>query len=587
MRVVAAGLNIDGDALRELREAAARLRGHLGRDEAPPPDLLAHLAAFADREDLTPETLSAAYARISRDPRPVDALRRDARASVAKARRSNETIVFGLGHASVAEHAVFNVDVLGLSRLAAEFVEHYRLASFTEKSQRYVTLRGDFVVPAEVTGTALEVDFREIVRRQTELYLRLYEALKPRFEAEHPDMAARADGRRTLDGWAKEDARYALSLAVETQLGMTVNARTVERMVRDAAGHPLAEVRAFGEALLGALHPHAPSLIRYTRPGPCQAEGLPALRAAAAEQFRRFLSSPAAATPESHSPSQPAQAEPGRADATRFSPAGSLACSVPPSREDPFECRIVGLQGSEADVFAALAFASAAAPCPPPPVVLPPSPREPHDSPPSHSSHDSHNSHNSHDSPLFTRFSEALAWAETLDDPAKTGLLRPLVRTMEPWDAPPRAFEHAGAAVECTVSASCFAQLKRHRMGSLLCRPYEPALGFTVPPSVEGAGLRDDLLAVARLAEETAGRIAERHPEAAAYLLANGHRRRLVFSANLREWHHFMRLRLDAHAQWEIRDLAGRIAALLRGPFPVLARLFAGKDRWPAVRDRF
>jgi thymidylate synthase ThyX len=137
------------------------------------------------------------------------------------------------------------------------------------------------------------------------------------------------------------------------------------------------------------------------------------------------------------------------------------------------------------------------------------------------------------------------------------------------------------------VSASCFAQLKRHRMGSLLCRPYEPGLGFTVPPSVEDAGLREDLLAVARRAEETAGRIASVCPAAAAYLLTNGHRRRLVFSANLREWHHFMRLRLDSHAQWEIRDLAGRIAALLRGPFPVLARLLAGKDSWPAVRETF
>ena len=37
------------------------------------------------REDVTPETLSAAYARISRDPRPINELRKAAREEVEKA----------------------------------------------------------------------------------------------------------------------------------------------------------------------------------------------------------------------------------------------------------------------------------------------------------------------------------------------------------------------------------------------------------------------------------------------------------------------------------------------------------------------
>jgi hypothetical protein len=69
-------------------------------------------------QDMTPETISAAYARISRSPKPVDVLRQEAVQDVAKARKSNESIVFEMGHGSVAEHAVFNFDIIGVSRLA-------------------------------------------------------------------------------------------------------------------------------------------------------------------------------------------------------------------------------------------------------------------------------------------------------------------------------------------------------------------------------------------------------------------------------------------------------------------------------------
>ncbi len=85
--------------------------------------------------------MAAAYARISRNPRPVNELRRIARSEVEKARASNRNIVFEMGHSSIAEHAVFNLDILGVSRLLVEEIEKFRLASYTEKSQRYVCSR--------------------------------------------------------------------------------------------------------------------------------------------------------------------------------------------------------------------------------------------------------------------------------------------------------------------------------------------------------------------------------------------------------------------------------------------------------------
>ncbi len=160
-----AGLNLDADLVRDVqellgvldRECTTAQMGNSGDERR------SWMEALADKlrgplalDSFTPETLAAAYARISRDPRPVTELRRSARTGVARARKSNENIIFGLGHASVAEHACFNFDILGLSRLAAEELQSHRLLSFTEKSQRYISLATDYVIPPELKGTAWE-----------------------------------------------------------------------------------------------------------------------------------------------------------------------------------------------------------------------------------------------------------------------------------------------------------------------------------------------------------------------------------------------------------------------------------------------
>ncbi|MBD3272458.1 MAG: FAD-dependent thymidylate synthase, partial [Elusimicrobia bacterium] len=215
------------------------------------------------RNDLTPETLSAAYARISRDPRPVDELRKQARQEVEKARQSNRAIIFQMGHHSVAEHAVFNFDIMGISRLALEELEKFRLCSFTEKSQRYITLKDNFVVPPEIQGSSHEKVFIESCRRQFAAYDKFYHILKNHVFDKNAEYAADPKKRSLLEGWAKEDARYITPLATEAQLGMTVNARNLELMLRRFASHSLAEIRQLGQALYKSVEHIAPSIILF------------------------------------------------------------------------------------------------------------------------------------------------------------------------------------------------------------------------------------------------------------------------------------------------------------------------------------
>jgi len=259
MKVYLAGYNVDTDVLKNMEEKSGK------------------------RDDLTPEVLSAAYARISRDPRPINEIRGDARGEVEKSRKSNSTIIFKMGHHSVAEHAVFNLDIIGVSRFAMEELEKFRLCSYTEKSQRYITLDRDFVVPDELKGSRFADDFVLMVRQQNEAYFKLFEKLKEHVFIKYPDMAKEPGNHNLLECWAKEDARYITALAMESQVGHTINARNLELMLRRFASHSLSEIRELGRMIYDRVSEVAPSVIIFHEANDRDLKTYPELRETARE----------------------------------------------------------------------------------------------------------------------------------------------------------------------------------------------------------------------------------------------------------------------------------------------------------------
>lgn len=264
MKVYLAGFNVDTTVLEELEQVAGK------------------------RADLTPEVISAAYARISRDPRPINEIRVEARKEVERSRKSNETIIFKMGHHSVAEHAVFNFDILGLSRFAMEEAEKFRLCSYTEKSQRYITLDKDFVIPEEIKKTHLEKPFLKMVQLQNEAYFKLFEKLKDYVFKKHDKLAADPKKHNLLEGFAKEDARYITPLATESQVGVTVNARILELMLRRFASHPLAEVKNLGRSIYDIVSPVAPSIVIFREANERDLKTYPELK----EALKEFIKNP-------------------------------------------------------------------------------------------------------------------------------------------------------------------------------------------------------------------------------------------------------------------------------------------------------
>ena len=180
---------------------------------------------------------------------------------------------------------------------------------------------------------------------------------------------------------------------------------------------------------------------------------------------------------------------------------------------------------------------------------------------------------------------EAMRRAARLGDRKRTKLIHRTMREIEPHDSVWREFENVNFLFEVVVSASCYAQLKRHRMATLIPQRYDTSLGLSVPDTINKARAVGKFREYCSLAEKLAGEIAIKQPEVSSYALTNAHRRRVLVGLNLRELYHFSRLRSDRHAQWEIRELSGEMCRLARREVPAGAALLAGKDSFEETKS--
>ncbi len=475
MKVILAGYNIDKDLLDLIKKG-----------EAP------------SSEQFTPETISAAYARISRNPKDVNLLRRDARFDVEKARKSNENIVFGLGHSSVAEHACFNFDIIGISRYAVEFLENFRLASYTEKSQRYIKIEDDAIVPSEFSKSPFKEVFASMVKKQNEFYVYAYEKIEKTLLEEGYD-------KKEAELISKEDARYALPLATKGQLGMTVNGRELEYIIQRLQAERIEEVRDLGKQLYEQAGNLAPSLIKYVEP----------------EEYH-----------------------------TVYSRLKKKVVSKISEKNFP-------LVLTKTDVYMVNNTTN------PDEEIL--------------------------TSVLFTNYNLSYETAKTivslLSFEDKKELFLEIFRNIKPYHSVLREFERANFTFQITLSASAFAQLKRHRMATVLKQNYSPSHGVTVPETFYRAKIDKEFEELIARTNEVFYRFMDINEHACYYILTNAHRRRVLVTMNAREIYHFARLRDDEHAQWDIRNIAEQILIHVKQVAPLTFLLACGKDKFKEVYE--
>jgi len=158
-----------------------------------------------------------------------------------------------LGHLSPLEHACFSFYIEGVSRAMTHQLVRHRLASYSQRSQRYIVHDGfDYVVPPQLSGKRMVIDgknreageyFEETMAILAERYARLNEALGDSGEQ------------------SNEDARYILPNACETRITVTMNARELMHFFEERLCHRSQwEIRAVADRMLTLAKKSCPVL---------------------------------------------------------------------------------------------------------------------------------------------------------------------------------------------------------------------------------------------------------------------------------------------------------------------------------------
>lgn len=183
-----------------------------------------------------PERAIASAARLCYSEKSGDELFRDLGDKQVKnlVRRLRE-----MRHFSTFEHATFTFAISGVSRVLTHQLVRHRIASYSQRSQRYVKEDDfEYIVPYSIANNAeaLEI-YREIMEANRVAYSRLAQLVD------------------------KEDARYILPNATETKIMVTMNARALLHFFElRCCTRAQKEIRDLANAMLKLVQEVAPTV---------------------------------------------------------------------------------------------------------------------------------------------------------------------------------------------------------------------------------------------------------------------------------------------------------------------------------------
>ena len=147
----------------------------------------------------------------------------------------------GMGHESPLEHVSFTFAIEGVSRTLTHQLVRHRIASYSQKSQRYVNENDfEYIVPPSIANGAGVLLYDKLMKQIKQTYTLLVNMNIP-----------------------KEDARYVLPNATETKIIVTMNARSLFNFFSlRCCTHAQWEIRQLANLMLVEVQKVAPILFK-------------------------------------------------------------------------------------------------------------------------------------------------------------------------------------------------------------------------------------------------------------------------------------------------------------------------------------
>lgn len=175
-----------------------------------------------------------------------------------------------MGHESPIEHASFTFGISGVSRALLAQITRHRIASFSVQSQRYVKKdKLEFITPPEIENNK---HAKEIFIKAMENDLKVYNELADILQASHYEKLIKEgisekQAESSAEKMAIEDARFVLPNACDTQMIVTMNARSLLNFFRERCCRRAQwEIRELAEEMLKLCCETAPTLFASAGP---------------------------------------------------------------------------------------------------------------------------------------------------------------------------------------------------------------------------------------------------------------------------------------------------------------------------------
>ncbi|MEX2323439.1 MAG: FAD-dependent thymidylate synthase [Acidimicrobiia bacterium] len=271
-------------------------------DQAPPPGLSPFREDFTDEETAIlarhftnttepvfalvglPEVVKGAlFARYSRSPKSLRRLFLDefydptadvgaaeGHTGTARADELYHRVFTQYGDDSVAQLGGIHLACEQASNLLTKILERGRLAAYLEQSTRYMFYDerlGDsyrYLVPPEVAAHPVADRYRSVLDHLFDTYASLTGSLTKHYRRRFP----KADGdsdfiyRSTIRARVCDDLRGLLPAATRSNVGIYANGQAYEAVLLRMRAHPLAEARAYADAMLRELRLVAPAFFK-------------------------------------------------------------------------------------------------------------------------------------------------------------------------------------------------------------------------------------------------------------------------------------------------------------------------------------
>lgn len=172
-----------------------------------------------------------------------------------------------VGHESVMEHVTFTFGIEGISRACSHQLVRHRIASYSQKSQRYVNENAfEYITPPNIAENSEACEeFTKMMDEISESYAKIADILTKKHAQEFisqgmEEKTAFSKARKL----ANEDARFILPNACETKIVVTMNVRSLFNFFRHrCCNRAQWEIRAVANEMLRLCLETAPDIFKY------------------------------------------------------------------------------------------------------------------------------------------------------------------------------------------------------------------------------------------------------------------------------------------------------------------------------------